>query len=444
MHVARTRRIGALLALAAALAAVAPADAAPPVPAPFSDVAVDFARPIHARSVVGLLHGIDARRPADRLIKPLAPSAWRGDLRSAPYDRVTKLGARYVIVVSDLWGYPGANWYGRRPPWEDLGAWASFVRGLARYPRGQPLIWDIWNEPDQPYFWNGTRAQLYQTYSAAYAVLREELGPRAVIVGPSVSAFHWGWLVGLLEHCRQADCEVNALSWHELPGERSSLATISDHLRRARTWLVRNPAYAVLGLRELHVNETVGGGDGLYPGEQLAYLAELERGHADLGGRACWLEPSGLDECALPTLDGLLEPATMRPRGSWWVTAWYARQVRSRVWSRSGGDSVEVLAARRSPQRGRAEVLIGAFDPHSGVAPTATTVRIALGGLRRLGFLRGRHRVTVRTYRLRSTGAAATGPQAAGARVLPIAAGAAATTVVLRPHEAALLRLSAR
>ena len=74
------------------------------------------------------------------------------------------------------------------------------------------------------------------------------------------------------------------------------------HLRRARTWLVRNPAYAPLGLRELHVNETVGGGDGLYPGEQLAYLAELERGHADLGGRACWLEPSGLDECVTPTL----------------------------------------------------------------------------------------------------------------------------------------------
>ena len=52
------------------------------------------------------------------MIKPLSPAAWRGNLRSAPYDRATRWGARYVIVVSDLWGYPGANWYGRRPPWE--------------------------------------------------------------------------------------------------------------------------------------------------------------------------------------------------------------------------------------------------------------------------------------------------------------------------------------
>ena len=125
------------------------------------------------------------------------------------------------------------------------------------------------------------------------------------------------------------------------------------------------------------------------------------------------------------------------------MTAWYARQVRSRVWSRSYGATVEVLAARRSPQRGKAEVLIGAYDPHAGAAPTAANVRIALGGLRGLGFLRGRHRVKVSAFRLRSTGAAATGPQAAGVQLLPIAAASAAMTMVVRPHEAALLRLSA-
>jgi hypothetical protein len=422
-------------------AALAASGAAPPAPAP--GVSVDFARPVHARSMVGLLHGVDARRPPDRLIKPLAPQVWRGNLRSAPYDRVTKLGARYVVVVSDLWGYPGANWYGRRPPWEDLDAWRSFVRELARSTLGQQMVWDVWNEPDQPYFWNGTRDQLYATYAAAYTALRSELGPRAIIAGPSVSMFRWGWLVGLLEYCRQADCEVNALSWHELPGETSSLATISDHLRRARTWLVRNPAYAALGLRALHVNETVGGGDGLYPGEQLAYLAELEAGHADLATRACWREPSGLDECQAPTLDGLLESKTMRPRASWWVTAWYARQVRSRVWSRSAAGTVEVLAARRAPRRGRAEVLIGAFDPHSGTAPTPATVRVVLGGLRGLRFLHGRRRVRVATYRLHGAGEAAAYPQGMGARLFPIARGAAALTVTLQPHDAVLLRLSA-
>jgi len=428
--------------LAAVIAATALAGGAPP-PAPVPNVTVNFARPLHARSVIGLLHGVNDTRPPDRLIAPLAPQAWRGDLSSAPYDRVTKLGARYVVVVSDLWGYPGANWYGRRPPWEDLDAWGSFVRELARSTRGETMVWDIWNEPDQPYFWNGTRAQLYATYSAAYVALRSELGPRAVIAGPSVSMFRWGWLVGLLEYCRQADCEVNALSWHELPGETSSLATISDHLRRARGWLVRNPAYAVLGLRALHVNETVGGGDGLYPGEQLAYLAELEDGRADLATRACWREPSGLDECGAPTLDGLLEAKTLRRRGSWWVTAWYARQVRSRVWSRSAAPTVEVLAARRAPKKGRAEVLLGAFDPHTGAAPTPATVRVVLRGLRGLRFLHGRRRVRVATFRLLNTGEAATFPVGERTRVLPITRGCASLAITLQPHEAALLRLSA-
>ena len=134
----------------------------------------------------------------------------------------------------------------------------------------------------------------------------------------------------------------------------------------------------------------------------------------------------------------------MRPRGAWWVTKWYSRQVHSRVWSRSSAQGVEVLAARRSPQRGKAEVLIGAFDPHTGAAPTSANVRIALGGLQGLGFLRGRHGVRVSAFRLRSTGAAAAGPQAAGVHRLPIANGSAAKDHRPAAARAALLRLSAR
>jgi xylan 1,4-beta-xylosidase len=299
-----------------------PARAAGPAPAM---VSVDFARPVRARSSVGLLHGMDERDPPDGLIRRLAPRTWRGDLDSAPYDRAERFGARYILVLSDLWGYPGANWYGRRPPWEDFAAWSGFVREQARANRGRTLVWDIWNDPDQPIFWNGTQAEFHETYRIAYEAIREELGPGAVIAGPSVSAFRWSWLVGLLDYCREADCEVNALSWHELAGGGPALRAIPYHLRRARRALVRNPAYVVLGLRELHVNESVGLGGALYPGEQLAYLAFLERGGADAAARACWPDPSGTDNCLSHTLDGLLDSPSLRPRGAWWATAWYAR-----------------------------------------------------------------------------------------------------------------------
>jgi hypothetical protein len=419
----------------AALGGSAPGAAAEPV------ITVDFGHSYPARSVVGLLHGMDAAQPPDRLVRPLLPRSWRGDLYSTPYERVLGFGARYIVVVSDLWGYPGANWYGRRPPWEDLDAWAAYVRGLARANRGHRLVWDIWNEPDLPYYWNGTMAQFHATYRVAYETLRAELGPRAVIGGPSVSRFRWSWLVGLLEYCRRADCEVNALSWHELPGDSPGIAAISSHLRRARSWLLRNPAYVVLGLRELHVNEAVGPGDQLYPGEQVAYLAELERGGARAATRACWPEPSGMDNCRARSLDGLLDPLSLRPRAPWWVTAWYARGVGARVSARVTGGAVAALATRRSLLRRRAEVLIGAYDPHDGTPPAPASVRVELAGLHRVRALRGSARVGVAAFHLPDAGAAPASPQETAHQIVPIEADRATVTVTLEPHEAVLLRL---
>jgi xylan 1,4-beta-xylosidase len=402
-------------------------------------VSVDWARPMRARSAVGLLHGMDERDPPDRLIRRLAPRTWRADLDSAPYDRASAFGARYIFVLSDRWGYPGANWYGRRPPWEDFAAWTDFVRAQARANRGRRLVWDIWNEPDQPYFWNGTQAQFHQTYRIAYEAIRQELGQRATIAGPSVSAFRWSWLVGLLDYCREADCEVNALSWHELAGGRPALRSIPNHLRRARRALARNPAYVVLGLRELHVNEAVGLGDALYPGEQLAYLAFLERGGADAAARACWPDPSGTDNCLGHTLDGLLDSPSLRPRGAWWATAWYARGVASRVAASSTSPAVIALAAARSSTSGHAEILIGSFDPDAN-APVA--VHVGLRGLRSLPFLRRADRAAVASFRIASAGEEPVSPHALPARSLSLRHGAASLTIALRPHEVVLLRVS--
>jgi hypothetical protein len=427
------RTIRAALVCACVAAALAPLPSALAAPG----VTVDFAKPVHARSAVGLLHGMDEREPADRWIAPLAPRAWRGDMDSAPYDRASRFGARYILVLSDLWGYPGANWYGRQPPWLDLGGWARFVRAVARANRGRSLVWDVWNEPDQPYFWNGTQADFHATFRVAYEVIRQELGPDAVIAGPSVSGFRWSWLVGLLEYCRQADCEVNALSWHELAGG-AAIRAIPDHLRRARRALVRNPAFIAVGLRELHVNESVARGDSLYPGEQLAYLAFLERGRADAAARACWPDPSGADTCLRHTLDGLLDARSSRPRGDWWTTAWYARGVSSRVAASSASPDVVALAAARSPTARHAEIVLGEY----GVQSRPVAVRVALRGLGALRFLRGSRRAALAAFRLASAGEAPVSPEPLPVRALAIARGTATVTLGLRPHEVVLLRLS--
>jgi hypothetical protein len=123
------------------------------------------------------------------------------------------------------------------------------------------------------------------------------------------------------------------------------------------------------------------------------------------------------------------------------VVRWYARGVASRVYGRPLEGAVEVLAAARSPRRSRAEVLIGLYDPHDGSAPADRLVRVDLAGLQRLPFVRRRPRVGVVGFRVPATGAAPTRPEAIAAQVLPVRRGAAAVSVLVRPHEAILLRL---
>jgi xylan 1,4-beta-xylosidase len=435
-----------VLASAATAAGIgAPQAHAAKAPAALTPLAwVDFAHPVQTRSMVGFLHGLGESQPPDRFVVPLRPTLWRGSLISASYDRAEALGARYMLVVSDLWGYPGAGWYGRQAPWENWDAWSAFVRRLAADNRSRDIIWDVWNEPDWPYFWTGSEAQYHELYRRAYVAIRQELGTGAIIAGPSVASFRWDWLTRLLEFCRYADCGVDALTWHELPGGRGVTA-ITDHARRARLALLHNPAYAQLGLRELDVTEYVGQSDALYGAEALGYVSELEQAGITRAAHACWHEPSGADDCQEPSLDGLLSTRTMRPRAAWWALRWYARGTGSRVRSRSADPALAVIAARAVDPR-HAEVELGYLDTHDRPLPAATDVWLRLAGTTRLPFMRGgTRRPRIAAYRVHSRGEAPAAPtRMAAPPVLRVGRGR--FVVVVRSvalHDTILLRLSA-
>jgi hypothetical protein len=405
---------------------------------------VDFAHRVQVHSLVGFLHGLDATQPPDRVVLPLHPTLWRGSLVSASYDRATELGASYMLVLSDLWGYPGAGWYGRQAPWVNWDAWSNFVRQMAADNRSRHVIWDVWNEPDWPYFWTGTEAQYHELYRRAYVAIRQELGPDAIIASPSVSVFRWDWLTRLLEFCRFADCEIDALSWHELPGG-SAIASIGAHARRARLGLLHNPAYAQVGLRELDVSEYVGEADALYGAEALGYVSQMEEAGIKRAAHACWHEPSGADACHEPTLDGLLSGTSLRPRAAWWTLSWYARGTGSRVRSQSADPALAVMAARAVDPR-HAEIELGYLDTHDRVLPATTDVELDLSGVQRLrlGHAAGRLRFT--DYRVRSTGEAPTSPtRMTPPTVLQVAAGHLAVRVHdVGLHDTVLLRLARR
>lgn len=337
----------------------------PRAPEPLADatVSVRLDEPVQTRgSMNGFLHSLGPTTPADDRIAPLQPRLWRSDLRRAPLDRAERFGALYHVVISDFWGYPKDNWYGRRPPWEDLKGWRAMVRDLARRYRGRNVVWDIWNEPNGPNFWAGGQQRFFRVYSEANRVLREELGPDVEIAGPSIDKYSPEYLLRFLDYCRRKRCRVSILVWHELLEPYQPMRSIIEHLVEARAGFVQNPRFRSLGLREIHINEYMGLSDRYFPAETVSYLEALERGSANRAARSCWTEP----ECLPAELTGTLAPDGT-PRSAWWVHRWYAEGAAARVASTSSTDTVAALA---SAAGGSAQVLLGHVPLRAG-APAA-------------------------------------------------------------------------
>jgi xylan 1,4-beta-xylosidase len=377
------------------------------------------------------------RAPGDDMVKPLRAALWRSMLRDLPYRRVEELGGRYVYILSDRWGYPGN---GMPPPYEDFGAWERFVRAAARTSRRADgeVLWDVWNEPNESWFWRGTPEQLYETYRIAENVLRQELGPDAMVGGPSVYGWRSDWIDGLLEYCRTNGCQVNVLSWHEL--SNGSIPAIEDRLKWARENLLESSRYRALRIRELHVNEAITAVDQYRPGSVLGVMHYLEAGGADAAARTCWDDLSGKSNCYNDNLAGLLVPGTSEPRSVWWATKAYADGAGSRVLTRFSDPHVVGLASSRSDEPRSAQLLIAHMRGHSR---RQVDVRITFRKLRELGFLRGEHRLRVEIDRFPDTGELPLAkPRGRRPAVVPIVDGEATLTLHdVRMHEAYRLRL---
>lgn len=348
-----------------------------------SNVTVDFGQSATGiTSMSGFLHGIDPTKPPDSSVKPLQPKLWRVG-RLDVYDRVIASGAEFQLLVSDLWGY-GSNPKGW--PYQNYPAWEAFIRQLAQQNKGKKIIWDIWNEPDlKNPFWKGSREQFFETYKRAYKILREELGPSAVIGGPSISTYNKEYLTAFLDYCKANKLEVNFLAWHEL--NDTIILFVDDHVFDAKRNYQQSPFYKELKLQKIYVNEIVGELAQYQPGEILGYLYNLEYAKADGACRACW-DTTGskkVSNCFNNTLTGTVVPNTFEPRAAWWTYKAYADGVNSRVLSRSDNDRLVALASKSNPE-GKAQVLLGYFDRNYS---SATTVTLNLANLPALGIQSG-------------------------------------------------------
>ena len=398
----------------------------PQPPPPDAVVSVQLDVRLSPRSASGFLHGLSDHQPPDRLVAPLRPRLWRSNLLRAPLARVQRLGARYAVALSGLWGYPKEDWRGRGPPWAHPREWERFVRGLARGLRGEDIIWEVWNEPDLPEYWNGGVRRFLRLYALSERILRSELGPDGIVGGPSISRYSRSWLRGFLDSCERAGCRPDFLSWHELLPPDQPIDSVADHLRQARSELA--------GPAELQVNEYTGPADQYLPGEAVAYLAALEAGGADYAALACWPDSAGGSNCDPGRLGGLIDAAGA-PRAVWWAHRWYARGVDTRVESESNDPRVSVLASGGS----RALVLLGRGERNPAPEGIDVEVRLAHLPASSGGF-------ATRVERLPDRGEAPLSrPLVVTEEEVDAAGGSLRVRVPdLRPHEAALVTVGAR
>lgn len=94
----------------------------------------------------------------------------------------TPLWAASTTSSSDaVWLGPGSA----SPP-RDLADWTDFVAKVAERYRGRIDAYEIWNEPTDPAFWSGTRAQ-WTSLVATAAVTIHALDPWAKVVAPGIA-----------------------------------------------------------------------------------------------------------------------------------------------------------------------------------------------------------------------------------------------------------------
>lgn len=365
-------------------------------------VSVDFAQTARVKSVSGFLHGIEAAKPPDNLILPLKPQQWRVS-ETEPFiqNRVQKSGARIQLVLSDLWGYPGLN-TNRSWAYENYAEFEDFVRQIARANKSPEIMWDVWNEPNDPRlpFWKGSFEQFCETYMRAYKILRRELGADAMIGGPSFSHYDKVLLTKFLNFCAANGCEVNFLSWHEL--DQSVITSIPERINEARRLFLDNPAYSGLKIKEIQINEIVGETAQYSPGSILGYFYYLEKGKTDGACKACWENYAKQSNCYNNSLDGLLT-ADFRPRASWWAYKIYADGAASRVFGTATNSKVAVLGSAESDTADKAQVLIGYFKRFADEPETAN-VTINLKNLNDLPFISGSRKARVKIEKIPNSG----------------------------------------
>lgn len=165
---------------------------------------------------------------APSLVAPGKEPNWQNVDRV--YDGLIELGVRPFVELSFMpkslasgkasFGFYGAN---ITPP-TSLEEWSAFVAAfirhlIDRYGFTEVSQWqfEVWNEPNLPFFWSGTQTGYFEFYKAT-ALAVKAVSSKLSVGGPSTSAVQW--IPEFLAYCETNNCPVDFVSTHVYAGDK--------------------------------------------------------------------------------------------------------------------------------------------------------------------------------------------------------------------------------
>jgi len=341
-------------------------------------IKVDFFKSDTVQSMSGILHGIydnwnnfNTTPAADSLITEIHAAFWRiGTAHPFMYETLTgKSEAEVILVVSDIIGYSSV---GAVAPYQDSLLFVSKLDALCEETKNRTYIYDIWNEPDIDFFWEGTEEQFFWTFQIAHDRIRKNLGEDILISGPSSAYADTSFFRRFCDFALEKELEINDFSFH---GLFPDIKRLEDVLVWVRKEFIEAERYQALNIQRIVVNEIVGPAYQYKPGAILAHFKYLENGKADGACKACWdaHDGSGTNNCWNNTLDGLLTPNQLAPRSAWWAYQAYAELKEIRYPIESQGNTIG-LAGPTSDNSIR--ILLASYAETNEAGPTTLNLTL--------------------------------------------------------------------
>lgn len=183
-----------------------------------------------------------------RGMKPLAQIGFMPEalsIKPQPYRHYWEPGRPYSEIVTG-WAYPPKDYH----KWAELVfQWVKHC--VERYGKREveSWYWELWNEPDSPYYWNGTQEEFFKLYDYTADAVKRAL-PSAKIGGTDATGGRLHFQEAFIKHCLygtnyatgQKGAPLDVVLFHakgspELKDEgvvmgiRSQLQNIRDHFK---------------------------------------------------------------------------------------------------------------------------------------------------------------------------------------------------------------------